>query len=116
MTIFQFFIPFFIAFICVWRLVTAVKEVASWEKTARQDCARGQEKTAAFPVLLVNFEGGIRQLLLTYTFFKESKEISSNLRNFFQSSKEICGTGSESPGEGGGQFLLTFVDKRFGRT
>ena len=59
--------------------------------------ARGQEKTAAFPVLPFDFQGGIRQLLLTYTFFKESKEISSNLRNFFQSSKEICGTGSESP-------------------
>ena len=69
----------------------------SCEKTARQDCARGQEKTAAFPVLPFDFQGGIGQLLLTYTFFKESKEILSNLRNFFQSSKEICGTGSESP-------------------
>ena len=57
----------------------------------------GEKKTAVFPVLPFDFQGGIRQLLLTYTFFKESKEISSNLRNFFQSSKEICGTGSESP-------------------
>ena len=54
----------------------------------------GEKKTAAFPVLPFDFQGGIRQLLLTYTFFKESKEISSNLRNFFQSSKEICGTGN----------------------
>ena len=45
----------------------------------------GEKKTAVFPVLPFDFQGGIRQLLLTYTFFKESKEISSNLN-----SREIC--------------------------
>ena len=56
----------------------------------------GKKKTAAFSVWFFDVQGGIRLLLMTSV---ESKEISSNLRNFFPSSKEICATGSESPGE-----------------
>ena len=42
-----------------------------------------KKKTAAFLVLLFAFQGGIRLSLFAYTFFMESKEVSSNLKNFF---------------------------------